>query len=122
VLRVADPSQPSEINQGPLAKLLEASNAVALRFGCRALYAGDDGEDGEEGDAMGAFHISLAWSLGADEALDESALAAGSRLAGLLERAKGIRIAFSEVKLRLGKEVSSVPFGRGRRGETSMLG
>ncbi|GAB7341586.1 hypothetical protein MBLNU457_7793t1 [Dothideomycetes sp. NU457] len=117
VLRVADFDPPSHSDSNSvLAKLLESSNAVATRFGCKALYT-NTGDDDAERDGYGkdAFHISLAWSLNTDETLDESALA-DSRLRELLDRAKGIRIAFPEVKLRLGKEVSSLPFGRGRKG------
>jgi len=107
--------------KGSLNRLLEASNGVAERFGCRALYAGA-GKDGE-GDAEGAFHISLAWSLNADELLgDACCFDKESKLTALVERAKELRIDFSEVKLRLGNEVSSEPLGHARQSNRGILG
>lgn len=133
VLRVAETSQPQFQSQSSptkesedqrvLTRLLDASNAVATRFGCKALYTGDGTNNHDKTDkGAESFHISLAWSLNPNESLDEAAFAAGSRLEELLEAANGIRIAFSEVKLRLGKEVSSVPFGRGRREKSGLFG
>jgi len=111
VLAVADGS-------GGLERLLEASNAVAERFGCRKLYAGK-----KEGDNAGAFHISLAWSLEVDERLlDGNGLEKHERSAVLVERAKGLQIDFSEVKLRLGNEVSSIPFGRSKQQNRGIFG
>jgi len=141
VLKLSSPEEdPRALN-----KLLGASNAVAASFGCAQLYSGREGRGmigerkpndsdaqvsdegpatglGRDGDASGAFHISLAWSLNADETLSEAALVADEKIVGLMCRLRLMRIAFTEVKIRLGKDVSSVGLGRMRRVEGGILG
>jgi len=130
-----------------LNKLLGASNAVAASFGCAQLYSGRRGREtigergssggvvdaqtgdegvatgpGREGDASDAFHISLAWSLNDEETLSEADLQADRKIVDLMARLRSMRIAFTEVKIRLGKDVSSVGLARTRRVEGGILG
>lgn len=117
-----------------LYKLLNASNAVAKSFGQPLLYSEDTTEHGvSDADAARTagrdpperFHISIAWSLSAPP-LDmadvparlttepgDSADAEDVDIFALLEDTD---IAFSEVKVRIGQDVTTIllPAARGK--------
>ncbi|KAF2154768.1 hypothetical protein K461DRAFT_319288 [Myriangium duriaei CBS 260.36] len=104
-----------------LGKLLGACNDVAARFGCNRLYATSSVGDGAVKDAHEVaedkFHISIAW------ALDPEMFPAGPvRVPVSVRRAetrlKEIRIDFHDIKVKIGKDVVSVPLGQARGGGT----
>ncbi|KAK4550368.1 hypothetical protein LTR36_003335 [Oleoguttula mirabilis] len=116
-----------------LRQLLSAANDVARRFEQPLLYEGKGFDRGKlDADAPftaaggaddGKFHISIAWSLtsppqdGAHPpasigGLVKAAEAQGSSLATATQ---DLGIAFSEVKVRIGQDVTSVPLPAPRR-------
>jgi len=125
VLKVSAPEE----DAGALNRLLTASNDVARQFGCARLYAGrgglgevPDGSGPDAGvDASSAFHISIAWSLDVGLVAGADVVQLDERLGSLMDEVRGLRISFSEVKVRMGRDVSSVSFGRSRLGGTRGL-
>lgn len=95
-----------------LQLLLDACNAVAKTFEQPLLYQESSGEGtrpqtAEEPDH---FHISIAWSLKprAEDATSNHEYAEGTDRA-VLQTALGLSIAFSEVKVRIGQDVTAIP-------------
>jgi len=131
VLNLSRPEEDVEA----LNRLLNASNATAESFGCPKLYAGQRGSrkaaaggsvaspasQDHSLDASDAFHVSIAWSLDPDLVLETGVLQEDERLKALMDEVRTLRISFSEVKVRLGKDVSNVSFGRMRQGGTRGL-
>ncbi|KAG8627203.1 hypothetical protein KVT40_004686 [Elsinoe batatas] len=133
VLRVGEAQEDAKA----LSKLLSCANSVAREFGLPELYvvrapelalegkAEDmrDSEPGEErrrggvekakdvGDGQGRFHISIAWSLDAEAELGELSVEGKE----VLEKVKKEKIRFEDVKVKMGKEVTSIPFLRQRK-------
>lgn len=107
-----------------MMRLLEVCNGIANDFEQPLLYAGKDERGGVQSNAQTGdkFHISLAWSL---RSPDEGAGGAKgySRMqsddAGvpyqLLGRLSDLNIAFTEVKVRIGQDVYTVPLKVSRR-------
>lgn len=100
-----------------LGRLLGASNAVARRFGCAALY-----DDLDEERGWGGFHVSVAWTLmapgrvpdGSDQTVGGRGRILGDEVGvgpDVLQRVRDMRIEFREVKVKLGRDVTSLPFG-----------
>ena len=73
-------------------------------------------------DVDGAFHISIGWSLSPQNYLDEAALSEDPHTAEVMKRAKEMQVIFADVKVRLGKDVTSIPFGRTRQAKGGILG
>lgn len=114
-------------------RLLQAANGVAREFGCPELYAGGHsggagpGQGGEEGekragrkegreevlDRTDRFHISIAWSLDAGEKLEVEGMSDEAKQ--VMQEVKGMSISFKDVKVKLGREVTSVPFAASGR-------
>ncbi|KAF2224955.1 U6 snRNA phosphodiesterase Usb1 [Elsinoe ampelina] len=132
VLRVGD----AEEDAKALSKLLSCTNSVARGFGLSELYADrggshqarggrtergpsggeyEGGSDGNKGknveDGKGRFHISIAWCLDAEAELGEL----GAEAKEVLEKVKKEKIRFEDVKVKMGKEVTSVPFLQQRK-------
>ncbi|KAF2858792.1 hypothetical protein K470DRAFT_259501 [Piedraia hortae CBS 480.64] len=83
-------------DQGELPKLLSVCNTVAERFGCPLLY-----QNGKQEQDNDKFHVSIAWSPNARGACT------ASDVTDVITR-----ISFSEVKVRIGQEVSTIPLSR----------
>ncbi|KAF2766885.1 hypothetical protein EJ03DRAFT_255465, partial [Teratosphaeria nubilosa] len=88
-----------------LPKLLAACNDVAAEFQQPLLYA----EGGKEAAAEGKFHISIGWSLDADDYV-----CGAENQSGLSDAVRDLELAFSEVKVRIGQDVSTIPLGTAR--------
>ena len=135
MLRVGKPKE----DERALSRLLKASNDVAERFGCARLYAQPHrrmprpkggskaampevvGVEDEE-ELSKSFHISLAWSLDVDEVMGDYSLVENANLDSLMRKVCDMEIAFTEVKIRAGKDVSTVPFEQRRTSERGILG
>ncbi|TKX23330.1 U6 snRNA phosphodiesterase-like protein [Elsinoe australis] len=129
VLRLSRPQEDGEA----MNRLLQAANGVAREFGCPELYAGGHsggagpGQGGEEGekragrkegreevlDRTDRFHISIAWSLDAGEKLEVEGMSDEAKQ--VMQEVKGMSISFKDVKVKLGREVTSVPFAASGR-------
>jgi len=101
-----------------LAQLLSSCNDVAALFGQPLLYAeaidsSQAKDDGKKADRC--FHISIAWSLNKPESASNDP--PGQTWAEQLHashadsdrRLAELSIAFSEIKVRIGQDVSSIP-------------
>lgn len=118
VLRVEDREE------GALGELLRTSNRAAKAYGLPELYARPHGQSGkqklgaveEEEQYEDAFHISIAWSLDVDTDVDMEALKEEEAVRDCMKEVDGWAIPFEEVKIRIGRDVSSVPLGRKRKG------
>ncbi|KAK5700264.1 poly(U)-specific 3'-to-5' RNA exonuclease [Elasticomyces elasticus] len=126
--------------QDELAKLLRSCNEIAGGFEQPLLYTQDsiEGESldaakqhGGDGDDGGKFHISLAWSLTEPTGGDGTIAATTEVAHGKVEKSepntapaaietemKGLSMTFSEVKVRIGQDVHSLPLpaARGKKG------
>lgn len=92
--------------EGELRTLLDACNDVAVEFGCAMLYpAGTDG---------GKFHISIAWGLDV-ELFPAGDIEVPAQAKQLLTQLRDIDINFTDVKVKIGRDVTSVALGRARR-------
>lgn len=136
VLRVSDSSgaQDSSVQgetenrcqSGALSALLKICNRVAGEFDQPLLYSTQRDPDtgrrgsvpkvGEEPDVSSSFHISVAWALPSPscsiEKLERQDVGKDMPQVGqVMEDIRGLRIRFGEVKIRIGKDVSSLPFG-----------
>ncbi|KAH9840446.1 U6 snRNA phosphodiesterase [Teratosphaeria destructans] len=89
-----------------LPKLLAACNDVAAAFQQPLLYT----EGGKEEAAEGKFHISIGWSLDANDRV----CGADDR-SGVSDAVRDLAIPFSEVKVRIGQDVSVIPLGTARK-------
>lgn len=135
VLRVSKPVG----DEGGLTGLLQASNGIAQKFGCPTLYAkerkstedvrkrqtkahGPYQGDRQDTDPSECFHISLAWSLGVGGFMSETELAEDPKIEALMQEVRGISFSFSEVKIRSGKDVTTVPFGGTKHSSKGILG
>lgn len=116
--------------EGRLKELLTACNGVAREFGCHELYANhgrrrkansEKGAEEEEEDVEG-FHISLAWSLDVEQMMNDGDMLTDSVLEAKMQKIREMEIPFSEVKIRLGKDVTTVPLGRTQRRRSGILG
>ncbi|KAF4552601.1 Hypothetical protein D9617_9g023900 [Elsinoe fawcettii] len=120
VLRVGK----AEEDGAALGKVLAVTNAVARNFGLAELYVRRERgveevvAQGEARRPIGEgmmeedkFHISIAWSLNAGEELGELSGEAKE----VLEEIKKVKIQFRDVKVKVGRDVTSVPFLRSRR-------
>lgn len=129
-----------------LSALLGACNGVAREFGLPALYtdypgrrrssssaaaanaqpqktkAEKDDADADE-DYSRFFHVSLAWSLDVDDAaIDADSLRRDADVQAIMRKIREMEIDFSHVKIRIGKDVSTVPLNRRRTEEKGILG
>ena len=128
VLRVTRPKE----DEDAFEQLLEASNKVARDFDCLTLYShhhqqtrknldvGKALENSTTGSSSvhDAFHISIGWSLSLQKLLDE----AGLQTAEIMRRVRDMQVSFSDVKIKLGKDVTSNPFGSTRPSKRGILG
>lgn len=86
-----------------LNRMLRACNALAKKLGQPTLYTGGRVRD------VDSFHISIAWSLELRESSCVQSVALPQSLpAKLAERLQALRIGFSELKVRIGQDVSSI--------------
>ncbi|KAK5124263.1 hypothetical protein LTR85_001966 [Meristemomyces frigidus] len=107
-----------------LQKLLNASNAVAKRFQQPVLYEDDGIRHGEAvASASPKFHISIAWSLAPPSPGDahpttstgRAIEASDASATNLTTEAHDFDIAFSDVKVRIGQDVTTIPLAVSRR-------
>ncbi|KAK5007294.1 hypothetical protein LTR28_005467 [Elasticomyces elasticus] len=124
VLRVAKP------DGDDMRKLLEACNKVVVGMGQPALYTEEnaaerkakttalkktrprEAENAGNSKAADAFHISIAWSLHPPPPSTDSEAAAtllGKVMEAAMNEVRKLRIPFSEVKLKIGRDVSVLP-------------
>lgn len=111
VLRVED-------EDDELMKLLHVCNNVATQYDQPRLY--EDG--GRNGPASRKFHISIAWSL--QKPSNIASFGNGEAANGgtkLLEPIRKIAVPFSEVKVRIGQDVTSMPLNQKRRRTSGVL-
>jgi U6 snRNA phosphodiesterase len=89
-----------------LNKILAACNKCAGRYGQHLLYAKKQRSKvaDELEDLSAAFHISIAWSLGAAEDVGEQVLVP----AELLDKVRGLDICFEMVKLKMGNTITDI--------------
>ena len=95
-----------------LERLLTACNAVATEFFQPRLYSDGD----EAAGARDEFHMSVAWSLGSASlhgARQESATLESQPIVppALMAHVAALSIQFSEVKVRVGQAVQTIPLG-----------
>ncbi|KXT04961.1 hypothetical protein AC578_10301 [Pseudocercospora eumusae] len=94
-----------------LKTLLETCNGLAKSLDQPLLYAERHKEDSD------AFHISIAWSLKHQGRTSSDAGPAPQNVsAESLERLKALRVGFSDVKVRIGQDVSSAALRSARKG------
>lgn len=95
-----------------LQKLLGAANATAAQFGQPKLYY-EGGSTSEQAGHTEKFHISIAWTLQdptgnpAVSKIDITTLAASTGKPDL----QSINVSFTEVKVRIGQDVTAIPLG-----------
>lgn len=139
-------------SSGPgLNELLSASNRIAKQFNQPELYSSGSSrtrsstsepspsqshtrkeaidERANRGDFSGYFHISIAWALKIPESQqdkktssEETTLRWSPEIEETLSLIKQTRITFDEAKVRIGKDVTSIPFGTKRAGKMSFFG
>ncbi|USW54745.1 Putative U6 snRNA phosphodiesterase Usb1 [Septoria linicola] len=115
VLRLQQPSADE------LQTLLKKCNALAAQFNQPLLYhggssiAGDDSEDLHDSGPHDSFHISVAWSLKFEDSKQAQSGPVNVDVSpALLEQLEGLKIKFSEVKVRVGQDVHSTPLQQAR--------
>lgn len=108
-----------------LSALLKVCNRVAGEFDQPLLYATHRNRDtgkrediskvSDESDASSSFHISIAWALPTPscpvqtlESLDVAR--AMPEVENIMEEVKELKVGIEEVKIRIGKDVTSLPF------------
>ncbi|KAK4987261.1 poly(U)-specific 3'-to-5' RNA exonuclease [Elasticomyces elasticus] len=138
VLRVAKP------DGDDMRKLLEACNKVVVGMGQPALYAEEnaaerkaktttqertrprEAENAGNPKAADAFHISIAWSLHPPPPPSTDSEAGVTPLGEVTETAmnevRKLRISFSEVKLKIGRDVRVLPLNAKKAEGRSILG
>ncbi|GAM86023.1 hypothetical protein ANO11243_040330 [Dothideomycetidae sp. 11243] len=89
----------------PLEVLLRAANAVAERNGCPQLYADERGLNADK------CHISIGWGLEPD-AFPMGPVDLPPAAAAIEAEVQKMSIGFSDVKVKIGRDVTSVPFAR----------
>lgn len=133
-----------------LNELLSASNRIAKQFNQPELYASGSSRTGSStskpshnqshpsreatdtktnrGDFSGYFHISIAWALKIPESQQDKKTSSEEKTFGrspetneTLSLVKQTRITFDEAKVRIGKDVTSIPFGTKRAGKMSFF-
>ncbi|PNS20886.1 hypothetical protein CAC42_2817 [Sphaceloma murrayae] len=108
-------SRPKE-DASALNRLLACANKVASDFDQIQLYT-NPSASAEQGDVSEKFHISIAWSLDGDAKLDR----VSEQTEELLDEVRGMRISFRDVKIKIGRDVTSVPFAASKTRQTSGL-
>ena len=121
------------MSNGGLNQLLSASNRVAKAFGQPELYVSGSSRKGNTkakpsvvedaarntGDFSGYFHISIAWALGIPSPAKDrdsrptsgaSEKTWGQDVEDAMRRVCDINITFNEVKVKIGQDITSVPF------------
>jgi len=104
-----------------LPRLLAACNSVAERFGHPSLYHDNECGDGENDVGIvgkeGRFHVSIAWSLQPPVETQEGLAASNDTL----QAVKELEMPFSQVKVRIGQDVTCIKLPKPRR-KSSLLG
>lgn len=126
--------------------LLKASNRIAKQFGQPELYVSGSSrsrhgknaitdKQQERGDFSGYFHISIAWALavpgsafphgqtysssaGEGKALENEWSAEVEEIFSVVKK---MTIQMHEIKIRIGQDVTDIPFGSKRTGRTSLF-
>lgn len=118
VLRTAD-------EDDEMLRLLSTCNDIAADYKQPKLYENDDDakQAGEKRPSTGKqpakqvarkFHISIAWSL-------EGASQGETQSQDLPAQVRSIRVSFTEVKVRIGQDVTSLPLSQKRRRASGVL-
>lgn len=103
--------------QNELSTLLDRCNRIAAAYRQPLLYASSATEQErnvEEVPRADQFHISLAWAL--EDVQDETRLPAN-----LAEKVTNLQITFTEVKMRIGQDVTSINLAQQRSGTRSLF-
>ncbi|KAL1303994.1 hypothetical protein AAFC00_000438 [Neodothiora populina] len=132
-------------NSTGLNSLLSTSNRTAKTFNQPELYvsrttptkrplprASSHATLDNRGDFSGYFHISIAWSLAEPGSCSvsedkhssdvEHEASWNQEVRDALRAVESMRITFSEVKVRVGKDVTTLPFGIRRTAQRSLFG
>lgn len=105
--------------------MLSTCNDIAADYKQPKLYENDDDakQAGEKRPSTGKqpakqvarkFHISIAWSL-------EGASQGETQSQDLPAQVRSIRVSFTEVKVRIGQDVTSLPLSQKRRRASGVL-
>lgn len=104
-----------------LRTLLKKCNALAVQFNQPLLYHGDtstendDSQDLHDSGIHDSFHISVAWSLKFEESKQAQSGPVNVDVSpALLKQFEGLNIEFSELKVRVGQDVHSIPLQQAR--------
>lgn len=102
-----------------LGTLLALCNDLADKHGLPQLYNASrdgqlSGQDQGELQTNDSFHISIAWSLQVSSEHEQSSSASSSKYtqlsASFLQELSSISIDFTSVKIRIGQDISAMPF------------
>ncbi|KAM0712226.1 hypothetical protein Q7P37_011320 [Cladosporium fusiforme] len=128
VLRIADQNH-------ELSRLLDTCNGIAADYDQPKLYAEDGfgfahkqqspNDRQRKAHSTDKFHISIAWSLSAPPNASPTANRQQKQVpaedSDLPEAVRDLSVQFSEVKIRIGQDVSSLPLSAKRRRSSAIL-